>query len=438
MNPAVFSADLVVVRKLGEGSFSDVFEVRSKSTGQSYAVKRMKKEYKTLEEVKQLPEITTLTALQDCPFVVKLHDVLFDFQNYSLALVFEKLELNLYEFLCEQNRPIPEKPTLLIIYQVLRALQAMHNRYLFHRDIKPENCMINPSTMEVKVVDFGSTRKSSSRGPFTEYVSTRWYRAPEILLTSGGYGPAVDVWAVGCMMYELLENRPLFPGKNELDQITRIHVLCGTPSKELIRVFMQNPNDQISYNFPYRRRQHIQQFMGQTSFLTADLLEDMLTYNPLDRITVDQCLEHPVFKELNEYYEQWESYGRPMPFSLFVIRGPPVAPKTQPVPVRMTIEEENGIEPQKQTETLTPSVSTLNVEKEKIKISKADLLKSRKLAIERIKAYNKLHKKEVLPQATGPLLGKKSLPQKKPGPYKYPAFRKNQALPKILKFKAAV
>ena len=436
-----FTSDLVIIRQLGEGSFSDVFEVRSKSTGQTFAVKKMKKEYKTLEEVKQLPEITTLNALQECPFVVRLLDVLYDFQHYSLALVFEKLDMNLYEFLRDQNQPIPEKPTLLIIYQVLRALQAMHHKYLFHRDIKPENCMINPSTMEVKVVDLGSARKSDSRGPFTEYVSTRWYRAPEILLTSGSYGPAVDIWAVGCMMYELLENRPLFPGKNELDQITRIHVLCGTPNQELLRVFMQNPNTQLTYDFPSRRRLHIQQFMHRTTFLTVDLLESMLTYNPLDRITVDQALEHPVFKELNQFWDQWVEYGRPSSFSLFVIRGPPVAPKTQPEPLRVTIEEENGIQPPKQNETLTPSASKLDVDKDKIVLSKAEMLKrSRLAAIERIKQYNKLHKKEVLPQATGPTLGKKSqVPRQKPAPYKhYPVFRKPKALPSVLKFNAAV
>ena len=432
MNPAAFSNDLQVIGKLGEGSFSDVFEVRSKSTGKSFAVKRMKKEYKTLEEVKQLPEITTLTELRDCPFVVRLEDVLFDFKNHSLALVFEKLEMNVYEFLCQQGCGIPEKPALLIIYQILRALQTMHEKFLFHRDMKPENCMINPKTMEVKVVDLGSTRKSTARGPFTEYVSTRWYRAPEILLTSGNYGPEVDVWAVGCMLYELLENRPLFPGKNELDQITRIHVLCGTPSREIIKVFLQNPNDQINYNFPFRRRQHIAQFMQKTSFLTTDLLEDMLTYNPLDRITVAQCLEHPVFKELNQMYEQWESYNKPGPFSLFVINGPPAAPRSQPAPDSLSIADEENLfeaiaERRKEVEMCATEMKIeKEMQKKKIKV---ELNQSRKAAIERIKAYNKLHKSETHS------LGKKPL-QKKPAPYKYPAFRKTQALPPMLNFKA--
>ncbi|EAX89353.1 CMGC family protein kinase [Trichomonas vaginalis G3] len=393
----------------------------------------MKNPYQTLEEVKQLPEITTLIELRDCPFIVKLHEVLFDFKQKSLALVFEKLDMNLYEYTCMVGSGLPTKEASLIIYQILQGLSAMHAKYLFHRDMKPENCMINRETLEVKIVDLGSTRKSFERGPYTEYVSTRWYRAPEILLTSGQYGPSVDVWAVGCMLYELLENRPLFPGKHELDQINRIHALCGTPTKDILKVFLQNPNTQLNYNFPYRRRQHIADFMSPTSFLVTDLIEDLLIYNPLDRITVDGALAHPVFAELNELYAKWHEYGCPGSYASFVVNGPPPAPKTQPAPIRPPIEiEPPPQEPPAEAESLTP----IKLEKKKM-VSEA-----RKAAVERIKAYNKLHASQPPAQSMasrgiGVVLGKKSLPKPKPGPYKYPAFRKPAALPPMLTFSAA-
>lgn len=372
-----FGSDFVITKKLGEGSFSEVFEVTSKSTGKKYAVKRMKKHYKSLEEVKQLPEITALTALQGNDFVVKLIDIMFDFDAGSLAIVFEKLDLNLYEYLCELGQPMSEESSLLVTFQILLALKAMHDMNIFHRDIKPENCMIDRNTLAVKLVDFGSTRSADTRGPYTEYVSTRWYRAPECILTSGSYGPAVDVWAVGCMLYELLMNRPLFPGKQEIDQINRIHAILGSPSREVVKMFKHNPNTQIEYLFPLRRKQNLRNFLPGVSGGTVDLIENLLIYNPLDRITVDQALEHPVFSGMHRAYDMYIRMRPNIPYSLFYINGPPPPPQSQPVMPSKPIIEQLP-EEQPTSKTTKPKVQ---------------LLSTRKAAAERIKQYNKMHPK---------------------------------------------
>ena len=311
------SSDIRVIAKLGEGSFAEVFKVKNPKTQQIFAVKRLKKRYRTIDEVNKLPEVLFLRALQGHPNIIKLYEVMFDNKSGFVALRFEIMDVNLYELVRDNQKPYDEKTSLLLIYQLLKALDFMHQKNLFHRDVKPENCMVNKATFELKLCDFGSTRQTSTSGPYTEYVSTRWYRAPECILTSGSYGPEVDIWAVGCMLYELLTTKPLFPGKHEIDQISRIHNVVGTPSRDVLAKFRQNPNTQISFSFPQRVPQDLHKLLPTMSDTTVDLLTKLLIYNPSDRITAHEALEHPVFEELRAIDARWEASGCRVPFAVF-------------------------------------------------------------------------------------------------------------------------
>jgi renal tumor antigen len=124
------------------------------------------------------------------------------------------------------------------MYQLLKALEHMHRNGIFHRDIKPENILLTGET--VKLADLGSCRGLYQDQPLTEYISTRWYRAPECLLTDGYYGYKMDIWGVGCVMYEVLSLCPLFPGDDELDQINKIHKILGTPSDKILKFFKKH------------------------------------------------------------------------------------------------------------------------------------------------------------------------------------------------------
>jgi len=309
--PQSLSSDLRVIGKLGEGSFAEVFKVKSMRTQQVFAVKRLKKRFRSIEEVNHLPEIMALQALQGYPSIIKLFDVMFDSNSGYVAMVFELMDANLYEFMRDNKKALDEKLSLLLVYQLLTAIALMHTRKLFHRDVKPENCMINKKTYELKLVDFGSTRSVTDTNPYTEYVSTRWYRAPECILTSGSYGNEVDEWAVGCMLYELLTSRPLFPGKHEIDQIARIHNILGTPSRDVLAQFKQNPNTQINFVFPPRSAQDLQMLIPSASKSTVELLKRLLTYDPQDRISAKEALEHSAFNWVRSAEERFKALQNP-------------------------------------------------------------------------------------------------------------------------------
>ena len=139
--------------------------------------------------------------------VIRVHD--------DLYFVFEYMEQNIYQLMKDRKSPFPEQEVKSIMYQTILGLAYMHKHGFFHRDMKPENLLVKGEA--VKIADFGLAREIRSRPPFTDYVSTRWYRAPEILLRSTNYNSPVDIFACGAIMAELYLMRPLFPGNNETD-----------------------------------------------------------------------------------------------------------------------------------------------------------------------------------------------------------------------------
>lgn len=283
----------------GEGTFSQVFKAQNLKTGKFVAIKCMKSCFDTMEQVNKLREIQALRRLSPHPNIIQLQEALYDKKSGSLSLVFECMDKNIYEMTGTRRTLLTEDRIKLYVYQLIKAICHMHENGIFHRDIKPENILMIQDRL--KLADFGSCRGIYSKQPFTEYISTRWYRAPECLLTDGYYSYKMDMWGVGCVFFEIMTLFPLFPGNNEADQVHKIHNMLGTPTPEILAKFKKNASKHMNFNFPTSRGTDLSRLLPpNTSPQCIDIMKRLLEYNPEDRITAKQALQHPYFGELRE------------------------------------------------------------------------------------------------------------------------------------------
>lgn len=189
------------------------------------------------------------------------------------------------------------------MWQLIKSLDHMHKKGIFHRDVKPENILIDSSAdvgKGLKLADFGSCRGIYSKQPYTEYISTRWYRAPECMLTNGYYGPEMDMWGAGCVMFEITSLFPLFPGKDEIDQVTRIHRVLGSPSQQIIEKFKSKGPSELLVEFPSQRGVGIRQLVPHATSDCIDLIVQLLKYDASERMTAREAMRHPFFKDMKE------------------------------------------------------------------------------------------------------------------------------------------
>ena len=283
-----------ILKEVGNGTFGVVYKATNIATGEMCAIKRMKKKFHNWDECLSLREIKSLRKFNN-PSIVKLKEV---FRvNDELHLVFEFMEENVYELIKDRTTPLPESQIRSIISQVLQGLAYMHKHGFFHRDLKPENLMI--SGQVCKITDFGLAREIRSKPPFTDYVSTRWYRAPEILLRSTSYNSPVDLFAVGCIMAELYMIKPLAPGTNESDQMFKFCSILGTPS------MAQWPEgyrlaSQMVYKFPSCAPLNLASLIPNAGYDALQLMSALLSWDPQKRPTAAESLEFAYFAQRGE------------------------------------------------------------------------------------------------------------------------------------------
>ncbi|XP_023561398.1 MAPK/MAK/MRK overlapping kinase isoform X2 [Octodon degus] len=281
------------IGKIGEGTFSEVLKMQSLRDGDFYACKQMKQRFDSVEQVNSLLEIQALRRLNPHPNILSLHEVIFDRKSGSLALICELMDMNIYELIRGRRRPLSERKVMRYMRQRCKSLDHMHRNGIFHRDVKPENILIKQDIL--KLGDFGSCHSVYSRPPYTEYISTRWYRAPECLLTDGFYTSKMDLWSAGCVFYEIASLQPLFPGANELDQISKIHDVIGTPAPKTLNKFKQS--GAMSFDFPFKKGSGIPLPTASLSPKCLSFLHALVAYDPDERIAAHQALQHPYFQE---------------------------------------------------------------------------------------------------------------------------------------------
>lgn len=292
-----------LVAKKGEGTFSEVLKAQNVKDGKYHAIKCMKNRFDSIDQVNNLREIQALRRLSPHEHIITLEEVLYDQPTGRLALVFELMDANLYELIRGRRHYLNPNLVKSYMWQLMKSLDHMHKKGIFHRDIKPENILIE-STGDVskglKLADFGSCRGIYSKQPYTEYISTRWYRAPECLLTDGYYGPEMDLWGAGCVMFEITSLYPLFPGSNEVDQINRIHKVLGTPSPEHLAKYKSKGASHINFDFPPQKGIGIAQLITHVAPDCMDLMVKMLKYDAAERITAREAMRHPYFKDIRD------------------------------------------------------------------------------------------------------------------------------------------
>nr|CAD1830376.1 unnamed protein product [Ananas comosus var. bracteatus] len=222
------------VEKIGEGTYGVVYKARDRVTNEMIALKKIRLE----QEDEGVPstairEISLLKEMRHGNIVSRLQDVVHC--EKRIYLVFEYLDLDLKKHM-DTCPDLAKDPRLVkkFLYQILRGIAYCHSHRVLHRDLKPQNLLIDRRTNALKLADFGLARAFGIPvRTFTHEVVTLWYRAPEILLGARQYSTPVDVWSVGCIFAEMVNQRPLFPGDSEIDELFRIFRVLGTPNEEI-------------------------------------------------------------------------------------------------------------------------------------------------------------------------------------------------------------
>ncbi|KAL7159792.1 hypothetical protein ABFS83_01G051400 [Erythranthe nasuta] len=279
-----------VIKEVGNGTFGSVWRALSKQSGEVVAIKKMKKKYYSWEECINLREVKSLRKMNH-PNIVKLKEVIRE--NDVLYFVFEYMDCNLYQLMKDRGKHFSESEVRNWCFQVFQGLAYIQQRGYFHRDLKPENLLVSKDI--IKLADFGLAREINSNPPFTEYVSTRWYRAPEVLLQSPTYGPPVDMWAMGAIMAELFTLRPLFPGSSEADEIYKICNVLGSPTKSVWSEGLELAGA-INYQFPQVAGVHLSTLIPGVSEDAINLITSLCSWDPSKRPTASEALQHPFFQ----------------------------------------------------------------------------------------------------------------------------------------------
>jgi len=287
------------IDKIGEGTYGVVYKAKNETNGDMVALKRIKLE----SEDEGLPataikEISLLKGLNH-PNIVRLHEVIHE--EKKLTLVFEYLDLDLKKMMDEKKRKgdnLSSEAIKSFLFQLLQGIAFCHEQRVLHRDLKPQNLLINRKG-ELKLADFGLARSFGIpvRSKSHEVV-TLWYRAPDVLMGSTKYSSSIDIWSTGCIFAEMVTSKPLFPGKNNQDQLQQIFKVLGTPNEKDWPGMKSLPEfDPNWVAYPMLKLQTTVPGLDVDGY---DLLNDMLQYDPAKRITAKDAIKHPYFKDLKE------------------------------------------------------------------------------------------------------------------------------------------
>ena len=304
------------VKRVGKGAYGVVCAARDLRDGAGgaarLAIKKIKRAFEnTIDARRTLREIRILRHFGSHENIIELKDVMrppsVPFED--VYLVYELMDTDLHQII-RSPQPLTDHHSQYFVYQILRGLRYIHSANILHRDLKPENLLLNASC-DLKICDFGLARAygladgEEEQELMTEYVVTRWYRAPELLLSNESYGWEIDMWSVGCILAELLQRRPLFAAPNlqesmaHLDQLKLIVKTLGSPTEDELEFVESRRAREFLSSLPDAPRMSFEEMFPEASPEAVDLCDRMLQFDPRKRITVEAALEHPFIAPLH-------------------------------------------------------------------------------------------------------------------------------------------
>ncbi|KAJ6826294.1 mitogen-activated protein kinase-like protein MMK2-like [Iris pallida] len=293
------------IRPVGRGAYGIVCAAVNSQTHEEVAIKKIGNAFDNRIDAKRTLREIKLLRHMDHENVIAIKDIIRPPKKEAfndVYIVYELMDTDLHQIV-HSNQPLTDDHCQYFLYQLLRGLKYVHSAHVLHRDLKPSNLLLN-ANCDLKIADFGLARTTSETDFMTEYVVTRWYRAPELLLNCSEYTAAIDIWSVGCILGEIGARKPLFPGKDYVHQLRLITELIGSPgdtslgflrsdnARRYVRQLPQYPKQNFSVRFP------------NMSPGAVDLLERMLVFDPSKRITVDEALCHPFLASLHNINDE--------------------------------------------------------------------------------------------------------------------------------------
>ncbi|KAJ3919217.1 putative MAP kinase [Lentinula edodes] len=291
--------DYELLYPLGEGAYGQVVAALHKPTRRRVAIKKVLPFEHTIFCLRTLREVKLLKYFSESCVNGNIISILDMIKPESLDsfkelyFIQELMQTDLHKVIRTQQLSDDHA-------QTLRALKTIHSADLVHRDLKPANLLVN-ANCDLKVCDFGLARSvhpttygaATGDRVMTEYVATRWYRAPENMLSYNMYTKAIDMWAVGCILGELICGRPLFPGRDYRHQLELVLHVIGTPTLEEFHAINARRSREYLRSMPLRKRQNFKTLFPLASADAIDFLQKTLTFDPEKRMTAEEALAHP-------------------------------------------------------------------------------------------------------------------------------------------------
>lgn len=294
-----------IINSVGQGAYGVVCAARDECSGNVVAIKKIERAFEHHTFTKRtLRELKLLRALHH-ENIIHLENILRPLNNENfdeIYCIFELMETDLSSII-KSPQALSEEHCQFFLYQILRGLKYIHSKNVIHRDLKPRNLLVN-SNCDLKICDFGLARVDfpnlqGKTAAMTDYVATRWYRAPEVILTWEKYTKAIDMWSVGCIFAELLGRQPIFPGIDSQNQIQLIVDVIGYPDESVLSKIRSEKAKSYLERLPRKDGADLSILFPDCTKNARDLLNNLLAFDPEKRFDVNEAIEHPYLESLH-------------------------------------------------------------------------------------------------------------------------------------------